>query len=95
MLGVDGVVFDRGVEPEAVAVGLAVVEGCLKLFAAAASATPAAAAPAAGAVLATFGIRVALTGVGVLILVLLDDLLDRGRFDLGFDLVAQVDFARA
>ena len=46
MLGVDRVVLDRGVEPEAVAVGLAVVEGRLELFAApAAAAAPAAPAP--------------------------------------------------
>ena len=48
VLGVDGVVLDRGVEPEAVAVGFAVVEGRLELFAPAA-ATAAAAARRRGA----------------------------------------------
>ena len=53
VLGVDGVVLDRGVEPEAVAVGLAVVEGRLELFAAAAPAAAAAtAAPRAAGALA-------------------------------------------
>ena len=46
VLGVDGVVLDRGVEPEPVAVGFAVVEGRLELFAAAATTATAATAPA-------------------------------------------------
>jgi hypothetical protein len=45
MLGIHGVVFDRRIEPEPVAIGLTVVEGSLEVFAAAAATTTA--APAA------------------------------------------------
>lgn len=48
MLGVDGVVLDRSIEPEAVAVFLAMVEGRLELAPAAPAATTAASASAAG-----------------------------------------------
>ena len=49
MLGVDGIVLDRGVEPEAVAL-VAVVEGALERLLLAAGPAPAA-APAAAAAL--------------------------------------------
>ena len=52
MLGVDGVLFDGGVEPEAVALVFAVVEGRLVLFAAPASSAAAAATSTAGTVAA-------------------------------------------
>src|SRR6185312_1824763 len=93
VLGVDGIVLDRGIEPEAVAVLFAVIEGRLDLFAATASSTAATAtatAWAAGAV--PLGVLVAVTlvlGVGLLGL-----FLGGGGFDLRFDLVPQVDFAR-
>ena len=101
VLGVDRVVLDRRVEPEAVAVGLAVVEGCLEVFAtAAASAAAAAATPfrpvaarLAGALLALVPVAVLIVlGLGLLVL-LLFGLFGGGSLDLGLDLVAEIDFA--
>ena len=46
MLGVDGVVLDSGIEPEAVAVPLAMVEGRLEIFATATTAAAATPPPA-------------------------------------------------
>ena len=106
MLGVDRVVLDRGVEPEAVAVRLAVVEGRLELFAPSATAAPSAAPPrGAGAaprrrVAARLVVARPRPRLGVGLLVLLGFLLGvlllgRRRLDLGLDLVAEVDFAGA
>jgi hypothetical protein len=109
MLGVDGVVLDRRVEPEAVAVPLAVVEGRLELFAPAASATPATAAPAPRARLAVplgfallfasgLLLRLVVVALGLLRLVLfllLGGLFGRRRLDLGLDLVAEIDLDTA
>src|SRR4051812_19638874 len=101
MLGVEGVLLDRGVEPEAVAVLLAVVERRLELFAPSA---PTAAATTATATTTGSGARAALgTLLALLVLVTLVlgllrllGLLGLGRgLDLSFDLVAQVDFAGA
>src|SRR5262249_47317078 len=99
VLDVDGVVLDRGVEPEAVAVVLAVVEGPLELFAPAApaTATPAATPPGAGLALAALGL-LAVVALGLLRGLILLDLgfRLRGRsLDLGLDLVAEIDLAAA
>src|SRR4051812_8932615 len=101
MLGVEGVLLDRGVEPEAVAVLLAVVERRLELFAPSA---PTAAATTATATTTGSGARAALgTLLALLVLVTLVLGLLRllgllglgGGLDLRFDLVTQVDFAGA
>jgi len=98
MLDVHGVVLHRGIEPKPVAVGLAVIEGCLEIFATAAS-------PAASATTAPFrpvatclaGARLALLavvfliGLGLLVL-LLFGFLGGGSLDLRLDLVAQSEF---
>jgi hypothetical protein len=99
MLGIHRVVFDRWVEPEAVAISLAVVEGCLKIFAspaatATASPTPAfgpvsACPPGAFALLALVTIFVYLG----LFLIVLFGFLGRSSLDLGLDLIPKVDFA--
>ena len=98
VLGVDGVVLDRGVEPEAVAVLLAVVEGRLELLALPAAAAAAGRRAGGGArrprrLVVVAGVLVgrALLGSssssGSVRLVQLG-------LDLGLDLVAQVDVGR-
>src|SRR5262249_51237700 len=101
VLGVDGVVFDAGVEPEAVAVGFAVIEGRLDLFTAAA-ASAATTSTAAFWSRAARALRLLLVALAVLALLTPRRfrlfglfLLRRGGLDLRFDLVAEVDFAGA
>src|SRR5215207_2676719 len=104
VLAVDGIVLDRRIEPETVAVLVAVVEGGLHRrtgplasSASAASAAPAAAPPSAGLVLpllgagAGLGLLALALGLGFLLLFLLDRLAQ--RLDLGLDLVAKLDLA--
>src|SRR5689334_6863045 len=91
MLGVGRVVLDRRVEPDAVALLVALVEGRLERPAAAAAtpSAPAATAPAtAGAVVAGFGVALVLVGRALFLLGLR---LAQLRLDLSLDLVAKVD----
>ena len=101
MLGVDGVVFHRGVEPEAVAVLFAVVEGRLELFATTPATAPAAAPPRAraGPLLAVLRVPLGLLAVLRVALGLLLGLrlrlLGGCGLDLRLDLVAEIDFPGA
>jgi hypothetical protein len=94
VLGVDGVVLDRGVEPEAVALVFAVVEGRLVLLAATATSAATAATTFAGAT-GALAVILAIVVTLILGLGLFGLLLGGGGFDLRFDLVAQVDVVRA
>ena len=100
VLDVDGIVLDRSVEPEPVAVGLSVVEGPLELFAPATSAAPSAATPPAraGLTLTALGLLAVLVLALLLgggLLGLLDLRLDGRGLDLRLDLVAEIDLAAA
>ena len=92
VLRVGRVVLDRGIEPDAVALLLALVEGRLEGLAASPSAAAATTAPttAAGllALAVVIGIALALVGRALFLLGLG---LAQLSFDLGLDLVAQVD----
>src|SRR5689334_21792972 len=93
MLAVHGVVGDRGIEPEPVAVGLAVIEAGLDLLAPPTAAAPAAPPPFLRALLRLRLLRVLIGLLGILSLGFHLGLLGRGGLDLGLDLVAEVDFA--
>jgi hypothetical protein len=100
VLGVDGIVLDRRVEPEPVTLVLAVIEGRLERASAPAAAP--ASSPAAASASATWafavlvirplGLARALVGRTLLDFVLLVGGAQL-RLDLGLDLVAQVDVA--
>src|SRR5512134_168977 len=94
MLGVDWVVLDRGVEPDAVALLLALVEGRLeRALSAPAASSAAAAAPSPAAAGAFLGVLIALALVGRT-LFLLGLRLAELPLDLGLDLVAKVELGR-
>jgi hypothetical protein len=100
VLRIGGVIFDRGIEPDAVAVLLTLIEGRLERLATAASTAPAPATAtpsprpllASLAALVVLAVPIILALVGRALLLLGLGLLEL-RLDLRLDLVAKVDVA--